>query len=201
MVKRASGLVPTATFLVGKAEALPVPTHSADILTAAGSLNFADLSLFFPEAVRVLRPEGVLVIYDFSEGRRCRESARLDTWYSEILRRYPPRPNFGQAISPDSLKSVATGFRLRAQEQFEIGLELTPTFYLDYVLTETNVAHCIASGVSEQEIRTWCGETLGAIFSGNSQEVLFEGYIAYLHVESGSRRGRTLGDAPKQQVK
>ncbi len=37
-------MMPAVSFLVGRAEALPVPTHSMDILSAAGSLNFAEWS-------------------------------------------------------------------------------------------------------------------------------------------------------------
>ena len=40
-------------FVVGLAESLPLESGSADLMTAAGSLNYADLGKFFPEARRV----------------------------------------------------------------------------------------------------------------------------------------------------
>ena len=51
--------------------------RAVDIVTAAGSLNFADLGRFFPDAARVLRAEGALIVYDFSAGRRFPEAEEL----------------------------------------------------------------------------------------------------------------------------
>ena len=180
MVKCASALTPTATFLVGKAEALPVPSHSMNIITAAGSLNYADLSLFFPEAVRGLAPNGVLVVYDFSQGRNFRKSPSLDTWFSEFLGRYPMPLDSGHEVSPESLSSCNSGLRLSGHEDFEVGLKLNPDFYLDYVMTETNVSNAVQNGVPEQEIRAWCADTLAPVFQGSPHEVLFRGYIAVM---------------------
>ncbi len=38
--------------------------------------------------------------------------------------------------------------------------------YLDYVMTETNVAHAVRTGVPEREIRAWCAGTLANTFQG-----------------------------------
>jgi SAM-dependent methyltransferase len=180
MLRWGGSVAPGALFVAGSAEALPLRSRSADIITAAGSLNFADLSLFFPEAARVLQPTGVLIIYDFSEGRGFREGASLDEWYSEFLRRYPPPADSGREIGPETLRSSESGFRLSGHEYFEIGLTLEPAFYLDYVMTETNAAHAVRNGAPEREIRQWCVETLAPVFNGGAHEVLFRGYFACL---------------------
>lgn len=172
--------VPGAQFLVGRAEAMPVPSQSVDLITAAGSLNFADLDLFFPEAARVLRPGGVLIIYDFSEGRSFRGSPSLDEWYAEFWRRYPPPPDYGRDINEATLRHCSGGLGLDHYEDFEVGLELSPEFYLKYIMTETNVAHAVRSGTSKEIIRAWCEETLRPVFGGRAREVLFRGYVAYL---------------------
>jgi SAM-dependent methyltransferase len=171
---------PEAAFLVGRAEDLPLQSRSVDIITAAGSLNYTDLDRFFPEASRVLVKGGVLVVYDFSAGRRFRNSPALDTWYGEFLNRYPSPSNSGQPISPDSLASRRDQIRLTSHELFEVGLSLSPGFYLNYVLTETNVADAVQSGVILEEVKTWCARTLAPVFNGEDREVLFRGYIAYM---------------------
>ena len=180
MVQCATALVPAAAFMVSSAEALPVPSHSMNLITAAGSLDYVDLSRFFPEAGRVLVPAGVLLVYDFSQGRSFRGSPRLDTWFSEFLCRYPMPTDACHAVSPESLCACAPGLRLDAHEDFEVSLDLTPEFYLDYMMTETNVAHAIQRGVQEPCIRSWCAETLAPVFQGRPREVLFRGYLACL---------------------
>ncbi len=180
MLRWSKTVAPGAIFIAGKAESLCVRSHSMDIITAAGSLNYADLDLFFPEAKRVLAPGGVLIIYDFSEGRRFRGSDGLEVWYSEFLRRYPAPPDSAREISPASLQSGHFGLRLSSYEFFSRGLRLDSASYVDYVMTETNVAHALTKSVPEQEIRAWCNDTLAPVFNGEEREVLFEGYIAYM---------------------
>jgi ubiquinone/menaquinone biosynthesis C-methylase UbiE len=180
MLGWASSVAPGAHFAVGQAEALPVASGSIGLITAAGSLNYTRLDQFFPEAARVLEPGGMLVVYDFSPGRRFPDSAGLDDWFTAFLDRYPPPPGEGLELNPRRLAELATLFRVEGYEDFEFALTLSPAFYLDYVLTETNVASAMRNGVPLDEIRRWCAETLAPVFGGRSREVLFRGYIAYM---------------------
>lgn len=180
MIQLCPKVAPGASFQVGQAESLPVAAGSVDIITAAGSLNYADLGRFFPEAARVLTDAGVLVVYDFAAGRSFRDAADLGAWFEEFLRRFPPPPGFGNEIRPENLRACGPGLRLNHYREFEVGLELTPAAYVDYVLTETNVARAAQNGVAEAGIRAWCEHTLAPVFGAGSREVVFRGYIAYL---------------------
>jgi SAM-dependent methyltransferase len=179
MLKQSAAVAPGSSFLAGTAEMLPLRDNSVDLITAAGSLNYVELNRFFPEAKRVLRPNGVVAVYDFSMGRSFRNSDRLDLWYSEFMRRYPqPVNDVRQELTPEILASYDSGFQTRGSEHFTMDLMFTPASYQDYAMTETNVAHAIRIGVAEEEIRTWCADTLRPVFEGVQQEVLFRGYIA-----------------------
>jgi SAM-dependent methyltransferase len=178
MLKWAPKIAPSADFVVGSAEAIPLCSRAVDLITAAGSLNYANLDLFFPEAGRVLTPHGILVVYDFSAGRSFRNATSLDEWFSGFHQRYPPPANEARELSPAILAEQSSGFHLDAHRQFEIGITLAPGFYLDYVMTETNVAAAVRSGVAQSEIRSWCAETLAPVWNGVEREVLFRGYFA-----------------------
>lgn len=181
MVGLGSEVAPGASFCVARAEALPVRSGSIDLVSAAGSLNYADLGRFFPEAARVLAPGGVLVAYDFTPGRRLPDSDALALWFERLLERHPfPADSTSRPLDPETLAVEARPLRLSGSERFEIGLTLDPTSYLEYVMTETNVAHAVRGGTPEPAIRAWCRETLAPVFGGSPREVLFEGYIAYL---------------------
>jgi hypothetical protein len=68
----------------------------------------------------------------------------------------PPRPSFavGRAeVAPVRSQSSHIGFRLSGQQRFEIGLVMGPAFYLDYTMTETNIAAAVRNGTREQDIR------------------------------------------------
>jgi ubiquinone/menaquinone biosynthesis C-methylase UbiE len=88
MVHGSPAAVVGVRFVAARAEALPVRSASIDVITAAGSLNFADLDQFFPDAARVLRDGGALIVYDFASGCRFPDSGALDAWFTGS----PPLP-------------------------------------------------------------------------------------------------------------
>lgn len=176
MLGNSCRVAPGAWFAAAAAEYLPVRAGSIDLITAAGSLNWADLSRFFPEARRVLSPAGTLVIYDFGQTSE-------PEWRAEYKRRYPSPPCL--SIDPNSLHLAPHGLRLAATETFRVALTLEPDFYLEYVLTETNAAGAIARGIRETEIREWCRSTLAPIFQGKPRSIEFGGYFACI-TRSGS---------------
>jgi ubiquinone/menaquinone biosynthesis C-methylase UbiE len=177
MLKWARATAPSAEFAAGAAEAIPFLERTFDIVTAAGSLNYADLDLFFPEAARVLSPGGVLAVYDFGPGIRFREGTGLEDWFTRFSTRYPASAGEARELNPEILSELKSGFRVLHQERFEIGITLKPDFYVDYMMTETNVAESVQRGVSYADIAAWCAGTLDPIWRGGQREVLFRGYF------------------------
>ncbi len=147
MLAHSRVVAPHALFLVGQAERLPFPAGTFDLLTAAGSLNYADLRLFLPEAARVLASGGVLAIYDFSAARRLRDSDALDEWYASFELRYPSP--LGYHLDPRGLAYAPSGLWLEAYEEMEVAVGMTLSSCLQYAMTETNVEFAISRGVPE----------------------------------------------------
>jgi SAM-dependent methyltransferase len=176
MLAHGRDVAPGATFVAASAELLPFADGSFDLMTAAGALNYADIERFLPEAARVLAPEGLLVVYDFSGGRRIAGDSRLDDWFSEFEARYPYAP--GYALDVRGLPWPQVGLRLLTYRDYEVRIAMTLPSYLAYVLSETNVEAAIRAGTSEREITDWCRSTLEPFFPRPSGEVCFEGYCA-----------------------
>ncbi len=178
MVRLARSVAPGAAFVVGNAEAIPLRARSVDVITAAGALNYVDLARFFREAARVLVPDGVVVVYDFGPGKSFPESERLDEWFDAFSIRYPWPAAEAVELDPERLAAPGIGFRLDAGEHFEIPIPLAAGFYLEYMMTETNVASAIRRGVPEGEIRSWCAASVRRVWSRPEEEVIFRGYYA-----------------------
>jgi SAM-dependent methyltransferase len=178
MLAHSHAVAPHALFLVSQAERLPFRAGVFDLITAAGSVNYADLGCFLPEAARVLTPCGVLVIYDFSAGRRLRGSDRLEEWYLAFERRYPSPP--GYALDVKGLPYGRSGLRLDRYEELGVAVQMNLDSYLAYIMSESGVESAIVQGMSEREVRDWCEDTLSAVFGNESREVLFDSYIAYV---------------------
>jgi SAM-dependent methyltransferase len=178
MLKFARDIAPDAQFIAGHAETLPVREKSIHVISAAGSLNYVNLPHFCDEAARVLVREGVLVVYDFSPGRSFREGKRLDEWFVDFTTRYPVPKSEATALSPEILAKLDTRYATVASDSFEIGVRLTPGFYLGYMMTETNVAAAIRNGTPYSEVRAWAAQTLAETWGNQEREVLFRGYYS-----------------------
>lgn len=178
MLQFRAAVTTTAHFAVARAEQLPFADDSFDLLTAAGSLNYADLSQFLPEAARVLNANGVLAIYDFSEGKRLRGDARLEDWYAAFKARYPVPP--GYALDVRTLPYEQYSLRFARLHEMEVAVPMTHASYLRYALSETSVEQALARGENEADIEAWCRASLADIFNDGSREVLFDAYIAYV---------------------
>ncbi|MFL6446990.1 MAG: class I SAM-dependent methyltransferase [Bryobacteraceae bacterium] len=183
MLHWAKKLVADAAFVAGTAEAIPLGSGTAQLVTAAGSLNYAEWKAFFRETARVLTSEGRLLIYDFEPGRSFRDMPDLDRWFEEFSLRFPWPDGDGQEVDPEMLGTASEQFGLDLRERFRIAIAMTREAYVDYMMTETNVATAVRHGVPPQEIRDWCREGLKWIWNDGPREIVFNGYFAQLRRE------------------
>jgi len=181
MLKYAAAVAPGARFLVGRAEALPFSPSAFDLVTAAGSLNYADIERSLSEAARVMSRHGLFVPYDFSGGRRLRDDAGLEVWYAGFRSRFPSPP--GYSLDLQAVGYRTHGLTLVGYERFEVAIMMSSTTYTDYILGDTGVERAIADGQSVSNIRRYCKEGITAIFEGGTREVIFEVEIAYAQKE------------------
>jgi ubiquinone/menaquinone biosynthesis C-methylase UbiE len=91
MLAHSRQVAPSARFVIGRAEHLPFAARTFDLITAGGCLPYVDLDRFLPEAARVLTTDGVLVIYDFSEGRQAQGDDRLSKWFKTFEQHCRPQ--------------------------------------------------------------------------------------------------------------
>ena len=180
MLQWHESIAPGAHFVAGAAESLPFEAAQFDLMAAAGSLNFVDLDRFFPEALRVLTPDGTLLVYDYSQGRNFVTGDTLDGWFATFLERYPPVVSQARRLNPEILRGIDARFEMREHQEFAVALPLTREFYVEYLLTSTHVASAVRQGASREEIRRWCAGGLASIWPDEARDVVFRGYFACL---------------------
>jgi SAM-dependent methyltransferase len=176
MLAHRRAVAPRASFVAARAEQLPFAAGAFDLVTAAGSLNYVDPGAFLPELARVLTDRGVMIVYDFSAGRRLRDDDRLDAWYGEFERRYPPKP--GYEMDPRALPYGAAGLALATHARFDVAVPMTLRAYVPYVMSETGVELAVARGEPEAGIRNWCEARLAGVLGDEPRDVLFDAYVA-----------------------
>jgi SAM-dependent methyltransferase len=178
-----------ASFVIGRAERLPFTAGSFDLVTAAGSLNYADLPAALAEIARVLTRDGTFLWYDFSTGRRSVSGDELADWFDSFERRFPWPPGWAP-LDVREVPLAAHGLRLVDYTDLEIRLPMDLDVYLRYMLSEVNVDDAIARGAcGPEQAREWCLETLKPVFADGELTVVIPGYIATLARLPGRRRG------------
>lgn len=152
--------LPGVSYVAASAEHIPFPDNSFDLITAAGSLNYASRDLALPSIMRVLAPGGTFVLYDFW----C---TALPSWWSAFGSRYPSTPGYAMD-------------RLSFMEYTDIQLTLSMTLdeFLRYAMSETNVEEALTRSVPLESIREWCLSSLTPLFALGAVEIDFSGYVA-----------------------
>ena len=182
MLEHRRAVAPEARFIVARMEQLPFLDATFQLVTAAGSINYADQTMTLQEVARVLSPDGVFVIYDFSDGRRLIDGSRLSEWFAALERRYPSVP--GYHLDVTRLPYADAGLRLDTYEPFDVGIPMTLDTYLRYVMSETRVELAMSRGDKETDIREWSRFTLEEIFDDAPRDVMFEAYAAIIRKAS-----------------
>jgi SAM-dependent methyltransferase len=180
MLAHRSVVAPQASFVIGRAERLPFVAGSFDLVTAAGSLNYADFPSALAEIARVLTVDGMFLLYDFSPGRCSVGDDRLERWFASFEQRFPWPPGW-QPLDARELSLAAYGLQLLDFADVETRLPMDADAYLRYALSETNVENSIADGAcSPEEARDWCRTTLEPVFADGPVIVVIPGHVATL---------------------
>lgn len=184
MLAHRRSVAPAARFVIGAAERLPFAAASFDLVAAAGSLNYTDLTSALAEVARVLTPDGVFLVYDFSKGRSSLTGDALAAWFESFEQRFPSPPGW-RPLAVQQLPLIGAGLRLLDYADVEIAVLMTLGDYLRYVLGEAGVDSAIVRGDSAEQARDWCRRTLAEVFQGGDVTVVFPGYLATLAPTGG----------------
>jgi len=161
-------------------ESLPFLDNCCDLMTAALSFHWLDRSRFLPEASRVLRTSGWLVIYnDFFLGR-MRENPSFQNWYNgQYLKRYPVPARQDQPLTD----AYASNYRLAIIERQTYSHEVTfdAEELSSYLTTQTNVIAAVQSGaVRADDVSRWLIHSVAELFPGPKCCFVFGGFVWYL---------------------
>jgi SAM-dependent methyltransferase len=165
---RAARRLPGVCYLVGTAERIPLGDAAADLATVGGAFHWFDQPSAFPELARVLRGGASLVVYtDFFHGTLAGQPGFVD-WLSEwYLSRYPSPARHAQ-FDPDAAER--SGFGRVAFIEGAFPVRMTRTAMADYLLSQSNAARAIETGVTSAEtLRNQILDETAAYFDGRDR--------------------------------
>ncbi|CAB1060769.1 hypothetical protein D1BOALGB6SA_5536 [Olavius sp. associated proteobacterium Delta 1] len=162
------------------AEHLPFKEQSFDILTVCGAINWIDRSQFLPEANRILKDNGWVIIYENFITEDMHDNPAYTRWYQEqYLTRYPKPP---RDESPLTLSECGSyGFNIINDEPYSNDIIFSLDEYIDFIMTQSNVIVAIDTGKEAAAgVKMWMHTALGPLLPEKKGTFVFRGYIWYL---------------------
>jgi len=161
LARRTTGL----PYVIGSAEALPVASRSAGLVSVGSAVHWFDQTRFFEEAQRVLQPDGAVIIYDHA-GIHLPDDDAFATWARTIYAaRYPAPARGSMAASTPH----PTGFDRSFAETWVDAVTFTHETLVDYLMTQSNVVDAIETAREpEDAVRSWLAASTAQFFTGST---------------------------------
>jgi ubiquinone/menaquinone biosynthesis C-methylase UbiE len=174
---------PKIRYVQGRAEEMDFPDDSFDLVTVSGAFHWLDRERFLPQAYRVLRSKGRMVIYNNFFKAKMKENTLFDLWFhSAYLKRFPTPPRNTRPFTNE--EALMFGFQFLHRDTYENEVGFTSEKLVNYLMTHTNVIAALEEGKENfEEVRHWLEESVRSFFTSEEGTFLFGGPIWFLRRE------------------
>ena len=162
-------------------QVLALGDGSFDLITVSSAFHWFDREAFLPEAHRVLKSRGWLVIYNNLFFATMKGNADFKPWTtSTYVKRFPTPPRNNQPL--DDQTADRSGFQRVKHESYTNVVFFNRQQLIDYLLTQTNVIAAIERGESTlHDARAYLAAEVSPFFTSSEQQAFdFGGPITYL---------------------
>lgn len=149
-------------YAVAAAEALPLAAGTVDLVTVGSGVHWFDQRRFAAEAARVLRPGGVLLLYEHA-GATLPDPAYLDWLRGTYLCRFPSPPRGALAADFPAVGE----FVLERTDRWPDEVSMTRARFAAYLATQSNVAD-----ERPELVRAWFEAELAPFFGGDQPQLV-----------------------------
>jgi len=124
-------------FYVAKAEETEVPEIPYDIITAAGVINWVDRERFLSNVEKILKTNGLIVIYDFWITDKMIHNKEYTKWYQEQYLIKFPKPYRKENVWKQN--DLTEMFIMEKQTKYNLQYEFELDEFVDFMMIQSNV--------------------------------------------------------------
>ena len=172
-------------YICAHAEAIPLATGCAHLISAGSAFHWFDQPRFLAEGARILGPRGVLAVYSDWFSAKMTGSERFESWYVEThSRRYrqPPRGMF----FPDDGDATRAGLTPVGRFEFAHNQVYSVDDLVAYLTTQSNVGAAVEAGGDMEGITTAIRAEVAPFFRKPVESFAFTGSLAVFRRSSAS---------------
>lgn len=171
---------PGYSFQACKAEELKAEPKSFDIVTAAGVMNWVDETVFLPLLFKMLKPQGIFLIYDFWISDRMKGNAAYTEWFHDQYLRMFPKPKRKEEKWTEEMVAPYD-FHILEQEEYEMDCPMSLEQFIRFMLLQSNVVAQVEEKHKDlNAVKHWFEETLTPIWHQKTEVLCFDGYSWYI---------------------
>ena len=166
-------------FVKGQAEQMPFVDAEFGLITAGLAFHWFAQEKFLREALRVLAPEGWLIIYNDVFTGRMKGNDKCENWYrEEYLGRYPSPPRHARRLP--EINTHNYGLTPSGLEEFTHEVEFSTEQLAAYLVTQTNVISAVETGKeSLLAVTNWLINSVSPMFSGETERFTYDCQIQF----------------------
>lgn len=180
MIAEAQRTHPDLTFVVAPAEALPVGDAEADLVTVGFAFHWFDQSVFLREAMRVLKRDGRLVVYNLGFPGVMFGNEAYKAWHRDVyLVRYPT-PTRHQSNLVRLLGSGNYALTYVATHELTMPVNFSALELRNYLTTQSNVSAAIEHGETLEAIDVWLDAAIEPLYRHERERFEYYGKVEVL---------------------
>jgi len=176
LAEKSSGI----QYIQAAAEKLAIKRNFSDLLTTSLAYHWFDYKRFLPEAWRVLKDNGWLIIYNNAFYGQMKENSSFEQWVGQSYGQHYPTPPRNSAPLTWELANEF-GFDSFHSEEYQNEVQFTMEELCAYLTTHSNVIATVEQGSEKiEEVYLWLVSQTKPFFSSEKATFAFGGYIWYL---------------------
>ncbi len=160
-----------APYIRSRGEELPVNVGSMGLITVSSGFHWFDQARFLAEAGRVLRPGGLLLLYDHEFLGHMPGNDKFRAWQMDAyLTRFPSPPRNSLAGAEDH----RPGFDTLEKASFTEVIPMFQEELVNYLLTQTNTLAAVEPGEPTAGVSEWIRAETATFFPNPHEREDFE---------------------------
>jgi SAM-dependent methyltransferase len=190
MLAAARGICPEAEYRVGSGEATGLEAHAFEAVTIGSAFHWMDAARTRDEVVRVLRPGGLILVYEY-QFPKAAEHAALNEWIRREFNlrwKAPGQKPRGDFAAVTACFREDARFRRLSDRRVPMVLRLGPADLTGLILSQSRVLHYEAGMAPDERGRfqAWLGGEISAQLGGQGDLFDFNLQAAVFGLISGA---------------